>query len=237
MPAPTNRRLPISCEPCRARKIRCSRTRSPPGTCGSCLRRGIPPSQCIYLRQINHQSQLNPHPQNGPASSNEGINEELLSRIRTLEELVSTHMHSSPSRGPSALPTPMTPSTDPSQSHSNANEWPPVVQESSPLVFPPDPPQMVGTLVTSKSGHVRYSPRTSQWDSVLDGSQVSVEARTSYEESCSPDKFPFDLNPTARIDDFLMILPPISQCDELKSVFFQAFAPVRSFQPTFSNGR
>jgi hypothetical protein len=224
MTAPPTRRLPISCEPCRARKIRCSRTRGPPGACESCLRRGLSPSRCIYLRQTNRQSQS----QDDRPSSTGGNNEELLSRIRLLEELVSTHMQTSSSSGPNALPTPVTPSTDPPQSHLNPSEWP-VVQEASPLVFPPDPPQMVGTLNISKSGHVRYEPRTAQWNSVLEGSQIATEARTFYEHPGSSDDFPFDLNPTARLDDFLMMLPPISQCDELKSVFFRVFSTVRAF--------
>jgi hypothetical protein len=231
MPTPPNRRLPISCEPCRARKIRCSRTRSSPGACGSCLRRGISPSRCIYLRQTTHQSQL----QDERPTSNGGNSEELLSRIRILEKFVSTHVQTSSPRGQSALQTPVTPSTDPPQSHSNPNEWPPVVQETSLLVFPPDPPQLVGTLNISKSGHVRYEPRNSQWNSVLEGSQAAVEAQTRYEDPCASDNFPFDLNPTARIDDFLMILPPISQCDELKAVFFRVFATVRISQPPFPN--
>jgi hypothetical protein len=191
-----------------------------------CERRQLPhaPSQCIYLRQTSSQSQL----QNERPGSTGGNNEELLSRIRNLEELVSTHMHTTSPRGPSALPTPVTPSTDPPQSHLHPNEWQLVVQESSPLVFPPDPPQMAGILNISRSGHVRYEPRTSQWNSVLEGSQVAVEARTSYEDPSASDNFPFDLNPTARIDDFLMILPPISQCDELKAVFFRVFSTVRA---------
>lgn len=235
MPAPQNRRLPISCEPCRARKIRCSRTRSPPGACGSCVRRGISPSRCIFLRQTTstHQSQL----QDEPITSNGGNSEELLSRIRILEELVSTRMHTSSPRSQSTLPTSVTPPTDPSQSHSNQNEWPPSVLETSPLVFPPDPPQLVGTLNISKSGHVRYEPRNSQWNSILAGSPAAVEAKTRYEDPCPSDDFPFDLNPTARIDDFLMILPPISQCDELKAVFFRVFATVCFFLPPFSSDR
>lgn len=40
--------------------------------------------------------------------------------------------------------------------------------------------------------------------------------------------FPFDLSAGVNEDDLIAQLPPQKQCDELKNVFFEVFAPVSS---------
>lgn len=81
-------RQPVSCAPCRARKIRCSRT-SPP--CDTCRRRRCE-EKCTYTGSISN----NPNPTQTRRWEREDIHtgeptgreEELLERIRRLEEVV-----------------------------------------------------------------------------------------------------------------------------------------------------
>jgi hypothetical protein len=76
---PSSVRQPVSCEPCRKRKIKCSRTRPP---CSTCQRRGCPTS-CIYVG----------HPLTYGESSSSGVgNEELLVRISNLENMLKKQM-------------------------------------------------------------------------------------------------------------------------------------------------
>ncbi|PYH46077.1 Zn(II)2Cys6 transcription factor, partial [Aspergillus saccharolyticus JOP 1030-1] len=93
------KRLPISCQACRTRKIRCSRDGRP---CQTCVRRGLGAEDCIYLGQPRLSSQqalvAAPPEQN-----------ELLSQIGNLEDLLQEQVriqpsdvtHMSPQRSPS----------------------------------------------------------------------------------------------------------------------------------------
>lgn len=69
-------RQPVSCEPCRRRKIKCSRTQPP---CTTCQRRGCA-SSCVYAGRhdvpVNH------------SGSSSLANEELLARITNLENIL-----------------------------------------------------------------------------------------------------------------------------------------------------
>lgn len=87
------KRIPISCEPCRLRKIRCSRPRGPP-PCETCVRRNLA-SRCQYADR--HQV-LSPAPQHALPSpisersasnpSNSLSNEDLAARVANLEALI-----------------------------------------------------------------------------------------------------------------------------------------------------
>ena len=208
MVPPTNRRMPLSCEPCRARKIRCTPNRSPPGPCGSCQRRGIQPSKCVFMRETNQS-----HNDHGQSSSNE----ELLTRIRNLEDLLHGHIRAfpSPSQPPAAPTLEIFPngldSSDPSPT-----------QQPTPSSLSLELPRLVGNLHVSDSGHVRYEPR-----SVYDDSPTATVARTldpAYGSlsSCMP----FEPMAASSKDDLLALLPPMRQCNELKAVFFKVFSPV-----------
>ncbi|KAG5759588.1 hypothetical protein H9Q69_014254 [Fusarium xylarioides] len=80
-PASSNRRMPLSCEPCRRRKIKCPRNNSRGRTpCDTCVRRGIPDNECIYLRDQSSRrnAQMPRHADNSA----------LVARIDRLEELL-----------------------------------------------------------------------------------------------------------------------------------------------------
>ncbi|KAJ9413954.1 hypothetical protein QL093DRAFT_2088869 [Fusarium oxysporum] len=81
VPGPRSRRMPLSCEPCRQRKIKCPRNDSRGQTpCNTCVRRGIPVTECIYLRdQSSRRNVLVPR---------HGGDSALGARIDRLEELL-----------------------------------------------------------------------------------------------------------------------------------------------------
>jgi hypothetical protein len=215
MTPPTNRRLPMSCEPCRARKIRCPPSQS--GPCGSCVKRGIPPSKCVYLRHPYHQQEQNGQsrqaqtdPQGQAAS-----NEQLLNRIQDLENLLHSHMRafSSPSQQP------ITPETDVFNAPSESSQLSPAFHQQS---LPP----MFGTLRVSASGYVRYEPRAAQWSTVFEDSPAAAMSRNLESDYASSNCFPCELTTNTSKYDLLNLLPPTTQCTELKIVFFDCFAPV-----------
>lgn len=126
------KRLPISCEPCRVRKIRCNQPRGPP-PCAACVRRGLA-SRCQYADR--HQT-MSPTPQYvppSPASERSALdtaaslsNKDLAARVANLEALVqaqATGAQTSPGR-----------------------QIPPCAK-------------VRGVLSTSDSGHVRFIPST-----------------------------------------------------------------------------
>ena len=80
----TGKRLPISCQACRTRKIRCSRDGRP---CQTCVRRGLGAEDCIYLGQPRLSAE-----QSSPGDS--AVQNELLARIRNLEGLLQKQMSS-----------------------------------------------------------------------------------------------------------------------------------------------
>jgi hypothetical protein len=220
MTPPTNRRLPMSCEPCRARKIRCPPSQS--GPCGSCVKRGIPPSKCVYLRHPYHQQEQNGHsrqaqtdPQGQAAS-----NEQLLNRIQDLENLLHSHMRafSSPSQQP------ITPETDVYNAPSVSSQLSPTFQQQS---LPP----MVGTLHVSTSGYIRYEPRAAQWSTVFEDSPAAAMSRNLESDYATSNCFPCELTTSTSKCDLLNLLPPTTQCTELKTAFFDCFAPVSPTLP------
>jgi hypothetical protein len=91
-----SRRLPISCEPCRVRKIRCPRDATP---CGSCRRRGVSAAACQYAKRTPVMRPRSP-PQStvqelpSPLTDTRSLdmpsseNADLASRVRKLEQLL-----------------------------------------------------------------------------------------------------------------------------------------------------
>jgi hypothetical protein len=211
-----NRRLPISCEPCRARKIKCTRNSDPLAPCESCVRRGIPHGQCIYLGHYNRARQ---ETDRGPHSES---NEELLGRIRNLERIIQNHVQlPSPVTAPFGQSTPVSLVTDSSSYSLDNSVVSPAISRFR------ETPRQEGILRETKSGHLRYEPRASEWIAVLDGSPAAPSIDTFNGVPPVDADFPFSAIPVASIHHFLMILPPTSQCDELKAIFFQVFSPVR----------
>lgn len=215
MPAQPNRRMPLSCEPCRERKIRCPRTaNSPGGPCATCVRRGVPTDQCVFLRDIHVRRASRPRTPAADATAgddNQGAsNSELLERIRKLESLVvgnATNNASRMSAEAVTVPSPL-------DSHGGGQ-----VDTHAPGRV------TRGSLIKTASGHERYEPLSSKWSSVLANSPmghgVSVDALTPGSAS----EFPFTTG-RAHLEEALAALPAMSHCDELKDVYMSVFAPV-----------
>ncbi|KAF2174190.1 hypothetical protein M409DRAFT_49053 [Zasmidium cellare ATCC 36951] len=106
MSAPRARRLPVSCEPCRVRKIRCTRDAAP---CSTCQRRGVA-DECRYAarpRPPRHDSNAYTIAPISPLSSGASNaasghgSIELADRVRKLEQLLQAQSHA-PCQQPSS---------------------------------------------------------------------------------------------------------------------------------------
>lgn len=230
MPAITNRRMPLSCEPCRERKIRCPRnTNHGRGPCETCVRRGIPPSECVYLRDIHHSREQ--------ANTQQVDNNALLVRIKKLEELLQTHV----GVGIDVAAQPDT--TDASNTRSHLPSPEPSLQRASALTgsfqigsnssasigTPSNASAMIpsGVLVRFETGHERYEPSSSRWSSILGVNPMTSGLKGSIDGEASENPFPFVMQAPS-INDLLSLLPPQSPCDQLKNIFFGVYAPVCS---------
>lgn len=240
-PTSQSKRLPVSCEPCRKRKIRCARNRPP---CDTCLRRGLGPADCIYLGQPRHGvGQLN-----GDISN--VAQEELFQRIRNLEDLLLKHVskdvlaqqQDGPSTPPWSNSTTAAGSCSPASSSNNNNNnsnkkiiGSDVSDRQDQFLYPspPDPiaqvVEDVGSLSISSSGHVRYEPK-----SAVINSQVAQQSSQDYADELRSNNnededlcgFPFAWENPPNRSELLGRLPPGRYCDTLKDVYFRVFSPV-----------
>lgn len=203
-------RQPVSCEPCRRRKIKCSRTRPP---CDTCQRRGLA-ENCVYLGS-----------RESPASSNS--NDELLRRINNLEALLRKQTSAGhENNSPTSLLSPPLDETERGlhQSPQSLASEDLITQVSSPAN---QPTRSTGTLVTSLDGNIRYEPSLSGWNSVLANTTLSATQRLLTSEDDVVDRgFPFTSEPVPSYDDLLSLLPPVQQCNYLKDKYFAVFSPV-----------
>lgn len=215
MPAQANRRMPLSCEPCRERKIRCPRTsNSSGGPCATCVRRGVPADECVFLRDVyGRQAPSHQTPAAFADQSREATNSELLERIRKLESLVSGNADSGAIRA---------------SANASATS-PPLhnVVDGGDMHTPMPSGASRGSLVKTASGHERYEPLSSKWSSVLASSPMADGMSCEADALTTESEYPFS---TGRIqmDDFLSALPAMSHCDQLKDVYMSVFAPVRT---------
>lgn len=229
----SRQRLPISCEPCRVRKIRCPRDTPP---CGTCVRRRVPPDQCVYrtrkLPQISSQRQLQQaHPPSQPPGNDltsldthvqpschdpaREPNAALVSRIEKLEQL----LHAKNQLQETALPPPSAPYLDPELVERRRPEEPATALAT-------------GTLIPSTSGHVRFLPVTSGWRIVHRAAQESSLLNPESTVTDTPSgSYPFGEHDTENRPNLLAKLPPAQYCDQLKDVYFQSFAPVSFLSP------
>lgn len=226
-----NVRQPVSCEPCRRRKIKCSRTRPP---CDTCRRRGCS-DICVYkgAREDARPSSATP-------------NQELLDRISNLETLLKKHTGAqiSTSKGDSSsnhgfdqgvsISPMLSPAMDPvlpfQLSPASLTS-----DTSSHTSYPSETTGLhgVGILSSAPNGNVRYELRSSQWSSVLANTELAVAgpAFEEQDESSAFSGFPFISSPAPTMDELLSILPPTQQCDYLKNTYFTVFSPVRCSDP------
>lgn len=217
MPAQPNRRMPLSCEPCRERKIRCPRpsSTSPGGPCATCVRRGIPADECVFLREVYSRQASRPQTAGAvavPDHSREATNSELLERIRKLETLVVGQVSNGALQPlAEALVAPLSPLIGSGGRHADTT-----VPSGAPR----------GSLVKSASGHERYEPLSSKWTSVLASSPMEDGVSVDALKADSGSEFPFTMG-KLQLDEILSALPAMSHCDELKDVYMSVFAPVR----------
>ncbi|KAJ5733467.1 hypothetical protein N7493_002253 [Penicillium malachiteum] len=210
----TGKRLPISCQACRTRKIRCSRDGRP---CQTCVRRGLGAEDCIYLGQprlSTEQSQ----------SGDSNVQNELLARIRNLEGLLQKQMMNSQATTPVAGATSPQGAVSATGSYSESD----VGAGMEPWDFRSTMFGNVGSLQTSSSGHVRYVPLASQWESVVVKSPAAECLRDSDSDIVDDDdlQIPLARNGSVSRTELLALLPPGRYCDNLKEVYFRVFSPV-----------
>ena len=224
---PASVRQPVSCEPCRRRKIKCSRTKAP---CDTCRRRGCA-NLCIYK---GTRDEGMPQLSNGPDP-----NQELIDRISNLESL----LRKRGAEVPIAQPQVTTTMLSPPESIQNAH--------GSPVVFTPETtsqtsyhsdrlnPQIiqthgqshgVGVLASSPEGNIRYEPRSSQWTSVLANTTLSITTPylDDHDDLEASSGFPFTSSSILSMDELLSLLPPLPHCEYLKNTYFTVFSPVSS---------
>ncbi|KAI9372182.1 hypothetical protein BJX61DRAFT_458853 [Aspergillus egyptiacus] len=207
---PTGKRLPISCQACRTRKVRCSRDGRP---CQTCVRRGLGAEDCIYLGQPRLSSE-------NTMTADSSVQNELLARIRNLEDLLHKQVVSQANDTHSPLPSPSLAGSF-SESDSGiglrSTEYP----RSSPLNGP-------GVLQTFASGYVRYLPLAPQWSSMHPtGSSGDPLPDISSDVPDDDDDLRISLTGSAASrDELLAILPPSRYCDALKDVYFRVFSPL-----------
>ncbi|KAL1952738.1 hypothetical protein VTO42DRAFT_4309 [Malbranchea cinnamomea] len=221
-PPTIGRRLPVSCEPCRKRKIKCTRNRPP---CDTCLKRGLGPADCFYLGQPRHNfTQFSGDP---PSLAQE----RLIKRMRDLEDLLQRHVGSQATLSFVQQDEPVSPPTSNGTTSSS-----PLSNNRSlnmGLTEPSTDPmaqmvQNVGSLHISSSGHVRFEPRSSTLNSqvaqrsVQDYAEELNTSAASYEEK--PHGFPFMCEAPPSRKELLGRLPPGQYCDTLKDVYFRVFS-------------
>lgn len=200
------RRLPVSCEPCRTRKIRCSRDNPP---CGTCIRRRIPPEQCVYKN--SRQSQQPPDNSSGSNPAGQST-AELIARIERLEHSLQTKNQLQP-----PCPPPSVPQLGPE----------PVATFATGTNDTTGTTGTTGTLISSASGHVRFLPITSSWRVFHRASQGhSFPDQDSAVIDTPSGPYPFGEHDAENRPNLLAKLPPAEYCDQLKDQYFRSFAPV-----------
>jgi hypothetical protein len=222
-----NRRLPISCEPCRVRKIRCPRDATP---CGSCRRRGVSAAACQYAKRTPVMRPRSP-PQStvqelpSPLTDTRSLdmpsseNADLASRVRKLEQL---------------LLLTVSPSTNLAADAGNngaGGSWTNLSNNMSSEAVASPRDRLLGTLRTTEAGHLRYFPQALSWTSDLD--DLDNECQGS--AMASQPSRPLGNRRSLSMQDLLVALPPRKACQELVDVYFQSFASLFHIlhDPTF----
>lgn len=226
---PHNVRQPVSCEPCRRRKIKCSRTRPP---CETCRRRGCA-SSCFYTGSRDYTQYNN----------NSTFNKELLDRVASLEMQLEKYSGANIDASSNAIGerkedrdvhnTILSPPEEPTAGTPQYNAMPESISSpstSSRLENAPPTPRNTGVLTTLPNGNVHYSPQISQWNSVLVNTNFAIELPSLDDADDSPPAdvgFPFSASASSiSIDGLLSILPPTRQCTYLKDMYFSVLSPV-----------
>lgn len=148
------------------------------------------------------------------------MHHELLARIRNLEGLLQRQA-SSQAGTPTGAASPLGASSV-ADSFSESELGTALENWGRPLL------SNVGTLHTSASGHVRYVPMASQWESVVARGPAAECLRRSDLDIAEDDDLmiPLTQNGNASRGELLALLPPNRYCDILKDVYLRVFSPV-----------
>lgn len=216
---PGGRRLPISCQACRLRKIRCSRDGRP---CQTCVRRGLGAEDCVYLGQ--------PRLSSDQTSSGDALSRnELLARIHNLENLLQKARLNSqyaPQSNDSFSPQTTASAAGSSSSESDSAIGLGPMDSTGPIMGD------IGSLQTFATGYVRYLPLASQWNSVVTKSSTGdclQNINTEIPDDEDDLQIPLVKNGSISRNELLGLLPPGRYCDTLKDVYFRVFSPVCHF--------
>lgn len=184
-------------------------------------------ADCFFLGQARNP--LNA----GTAESSKVVQQELLQRIRNLEDLLKKHVgaHAIVGQGqeePVSPPTTNASANTESDSRSNNSFSISNNNSNNNSELPQSLLQNVGSLSISPQGHVRFEPQSSKLDFHL--AQISASEYRNQVNSVNEEKpsgFPFECDDPASRDRLLARLPPSRYCDALKDTYFRVFSPVR----------
>jgi hypothetical protein len=213
------KRIPLSCENCRQRKIRCLGSGVP---CDTCRRRGVALT-CHFKRDTL------------PDPDREISQDVLLQQISNLEALLQQNIDltaTSITLQQNLTQKPPLPQSDLSVPQSTSYRTPSSIPSAS-LGPPHDTPgpqhDSAGIIITSPTGHIRYIPHNTRYDAdLLDRFQNPLHTENTSE-------FPFSSEASGSNQAILDLLPPSRQCDELLAVFLDVFSPLFHIihDPTF----
>lgn len=220
------RRLPISCEPCRVRKIRCPRDATP---CGSCRRRGVSAIACQYAKRtpVMHprspshfttQEPPSPYTDTPSLDTHASANTELANRVRRLEELL--HAASPPTNSNIDV-------IDNGAGDSCANSSTSV----SCRARAPPADRLLGSLRATEAGHLRFFPQALSWSPETH----DLDNECQKDAINSQPSHPLGNRRSLSVQDLLVALPPRKACQELVDLYFASFASLFHIlhDPTF----
>ncbi|KAK9367720.1 fungal-specific transcription factor domain-containing protein [Lipomyces kononenkoae] len=228
-------RVPLSCNFCRQRKLKCNRGHP----CENCIKRGEEGS-CVYLMgnnvpqaAVHVASQQGLSPQifaNAVLSGNKrttGV--ELQNRLDKLESLVLGLMHSSSGDSDSPQDSYGEESNSRLTDFNSTGEMPPDVDSVG---------ESLGMMKLDKKGKAMYHGET-HWGALLnelsevkslfdrrregaDRSQLEIPENGLEYQSC----FPFNSMGGVELSDILTLIPSRADCDVLVYRYFEVFDPI-----------
>lgn len=88
----------------------------------------------------------------------------------------------------------------------------------------------------TRTGHEHYEPASSNWSSLLKSNPATDVLDTEIDGLQVASEFPIATKPVDK-EELMSILPPMSQCDELKDVYFDVYSPLWHVlhDPTFAD--
>ncbi|KAL4805443.1 hypothetical protein BDV18DRAFT_161098 [Aspergillus unguis] len=191
-----SKRLPLSCENCRQRKIRCISS-SYQAPCDTCLRRGYS-SSCRFRREDAVDRLPVPEP------------ERVVGSVSALEDLLRQNIAVTRAvldkRNETILPSPdLSPANSASQyAETNTNT---------------EPAHQSGRLIVTPTNHVHFVPSNDLGDAEL------IDAMHEPTPNSTGFPF-FEQPNSNISDELLDMLPPLPQLEQLKAAYFRVFSPL-----------